>query len=122
MELLETLGIRDQLRWRDTSMGIFTKGRLHEWGTPLALLKFDEIGLISRLRYGLFAFVSVRRDRWDAIETESARSWITRWCGAEVYDRLWHPLFALKFHQYAENISARGSGHGFAGSADRAGQ
>jgi len=106
MELLEALGIRDQLRWRDTSMGIFTKGHLHEWGTPLALLKFNQIGLISRLRYGLFAFVSVRRDRWDAIETESARSWITRWCGAEVYERLWHPLFALKFHRYAENISA----------------
>ena len=106
MELLETLGLRDLLRWRDTSMGIFTNGRLHEWGTPLALLKFGEIGLISRLRYGLFAFVSVRRNRWDAIETESAHSWITKWCGKEVYDRLWHPLFALKFHRYAENISA----------------
>jgi protoporphyrinogen oxidase len=106
MELMETLGIRDQLRWRVTSMGIFTEGRLHDWGTPVALLKFNEISLISRLRYGLFAFLSVRRDRWDAIETESARSWITRWCGTEVYDRLWKPLFALKFYQYADNISA----------------
>jgi protoporphyrinogen oxidase len=87
-------------------MGIFTEGRLHDWGTPVALLKFNEISLISRLRYGLFAFLSVRRDRWDAIETESARSWITRWCGTEVYDRLWKPLFALKFYQYADNISA----------------
>jgi protoporphyrinogen oxidase len=106
MELMDALGIRDQLRWRFTSMGIFTEGRLHDWGTPVALLKFNEISLISRLRYGLFAFLSVRRDRWDAIETESARSWITRWCGTEVYDRLWKPLFALKFYQYADNISA----------------
>jgi protoporphyrinogen oxidase len=106
MELMGALGMRGQIRWKCTSMGILTGGKLHDWGTPVALLKFNEIGLISRLRYGLFAFLSVRRDRWDAIETESARSWITRWCGAEVYDRLWKPLFALKFHRYADNISA----------------
>src|ERR1700729_57486 len=106
MALMSELGIRDQLRWKATSMGIFTRGRLHDWGNPVALLRFSEISLVSRLRYGLFAFLSVRRDRWDAIETESARSWITRWCGTEVYDRLWSPLFALKFYQYAENVSA----------------
>lgn len=106
MELMEELGIRDQLRWRTTSMGIYTNAKLYEWGTPVALLKFKEISFFSRLRYGLFAFISVRRNSWDAIETESARSWITRWCGTEVYDRLWQPLFALKFYQYADDISA----------------
>jgi len=106
MKLLGELGILDKLRWRDTSMGMFTDGKLHDWGNPLALLKFDKISLLSRLRYAFFAFVSVRRERWDAIETESARSWITRWCGSEVYDQLWKPLFELKFFHYAENISA----------------
>lgn len=106
MALLSELGIHDQLRWRVTSMGIFTGGKLRDWGNPIALLRFREISLLSRLRYGLFAFLSVRRERWDSIETESARSWITRWCGTEVYDRLWKPLFALKFYQYADNVSA----------------
>ena len=105
-ELMDELGIGDRMRWKTTTMGIFTGGRLHDWGNPVALLKFNEISLISRLRYGLFAFVSVRRDRWSAIETESASSWITRWCGTEVFDRLWKPLFALKFYQYADNVSA----------------
>ena len=43
MELMSELGIGDQMRWRVTSMGIFTNGRPHDWGTPLALLKFNEI-------------------------------------------------------------------------------
>jgi len=106
MALMNELGIGQLLRWRATSMGLFSGGKLHTWGTPLALMKFGDISLRSRLRYGLFAFVSVRRERWDSIETESARSWIIRWCGKEVYDRLWKPLFELKFYQYAENISA----------------
>lgn len=106
MTLLGELGIVDRLRWRTTSMGIFTGGRLYDWGNPVALLTFPEISLLSRLRYALFAFISVKKDRWDAIETESARSWITRWCGAEVYERLWSPLLELKFFRHAENISA----------------
>ena len=81
MKLLGELGILDKLRWRKTSMGMFTDGKLHDWGNPVALLKFGKISLLSRLRYAVFAFVSVHRERWDAIETESARSWITRWCG-----------------------------------------
>jgi protoporphyrinogen oxidase len=105
MELMGELGVGERMRWRTTSMGIFRGARLHDWGTLVALLKFNEIGIISRLRYGLFAFLSVRRNRWDA-ETESARSWITRRRGTEVYERLWQPLFALKFYEYVENISA----------------
>lgn len=104
--LLDEIGLGDRMRWRKTSMGHFANGRLHEWGNPLALLKFPGVSLLSRLRYGLLAFVSTRRNHWDAIETQSAREWITRWCGTEVYDRLWKPLINLKFHEYSEDISA----------------
>ncbi len=100
-ELMRDLGIADKMRWRTTTMGLFMGRRLHDWGNPVALIRFPEVSLLSRLRYGLFAFVSIRRERWDAIETESARSWIQRWCGNEVYDRLWKPLFEMKFYQYA---------------------
>jgi protoporphyrinogen oxidase len=106
-ELMRELGISDKMHWRKTSMGLFTGGRLRTWGNPVALLTYPDISVWSRLRYALFAFISVRRGRWDAIETESARSWITRWCGEEVYDRLWKPLFELKFYQYAGNVSAQ---------------
>jgi protoporphyrinogen oxidase len=105
-ELLDELGMSDRLRWRPTSMGYFDGRTLHPWGDPISLLRFPNISLISRLRYGLFAFVSTRRERWDAIERESAKSWITRWCGSEVYEKLWKPLFDLKFYAYADNISA----------------
>src|ERR1700710_2853424 len=89
MDLLKDLGIFERLRRRVTSMGMFTGGRLHAWGNPIALLTFPEISLISRLRYALFALVSTRRERWDSIENETSSSWILRWCGQEVFDRLW---------------------------------
>ncbi len=104
--LLKELGLSEKLHWRETSMGLFTGGRLHRWGDPLALLRFPFLSPWQKVRYGLFAFLCVRRDRWDALEGETARSWIVRWCGEDIYRRLWKPLFDLKFHEYAENISA----------------
>ncbi len=105
-DLLKELGLSDALHWRPTSMGVFTHGKLHRWGDPIALLKFPHLSLWQKLRYGLFALVSVRKDKWPEIEPESAKSWITRWCGEPVYKLLWEPLFHFKFYEHAENISA----------------
>ena len=44
--------------------------------------------------------------RLASLENVSAKDWITRWCGRAVYERLWAPLFRLKFFEYADNISA----------------
>lgn len=105
-DLLEELGLGDAMRWRATTMGLFADGQLHDWGNPLALLRYRGISLLSRLRYGLLAFVSTKRKSWDALEHQTARQWITRWAGREVYDRLWKPLFDLKFYELADDISA----------------
>jgi protoporphyrinogen oxidase len=105
-DLMKELGIGDAIQWRATSMGVFTGGKLHRWGDPVGLLKFPHLSLWQKLRYGLFAFVCVRKNSWPEIEREPAKSWITRWCGQGVYDLLWEPLFRYKFYEYADNISS----------------
>ena len=105
-DLLRELGIGDRLKWRPTSMGFYIDGKLHDWGDPLSLLKFPAVSWITKFRYGLLAFVSTKRARWDALEAQTARQWITRWAGREAYEKLWEPLFRLKFFEYADNISA----------------
>ncbi len=105
-DLLDELGIRDRLRWRATSMGFFTGGKLHDWGDPFSLLRFPAVGWVAKFRYGLLAFVSTKRRNWRALEHQTARQWITRWAGEEAYAKLWEPLFRLKFFEHADNISA----------------
>ena len=105
-ELMQELGIADKMRWCVTTMGFFNGGRLHEWGNPLALLRFPNLGLIGKLRYAAFAFVCVKRDSWAAIEPESAKHWIIRWCGRAAYEQFWKVLLQYKFYEYADNISA----------------
>jgi protoporphyrinogen oxidase len=105
--LLAELGIADRMRWRPTSMGYFVGDVLYPWGDPISLLRFPLLSIAAKLRYGVLMFLSTRRDSWDALENLSAREWIERWCGGAVYDQLWRPLFELKFHEYADQISAR---------------
>lgn len=106
-QILRDLGIEDKLTWRQTTMGFYLNGELQDWGNPFALLKLKGVGLITKLRYGLFALVCVRRNEWLALESKSARQWLTEWCGKEGYEKFWRPLFDYKFYEYADDISAR---------------
>ena len=105
-ELLDELGLGDRMRWVATSMGYYFDGRLESWGDPVSLLRFPKLSLVEKLRYGAMMFFAVRRRDAGGLEHVSAKDWITRWCGASAYERLWAPLFRLKFYQYADNISA----------------
>ncbi len=105
-ELMEELGIGDRLRWTSTSMGYFIDNKVHEWGNPVALLRFPALNLIEKLRYGAMMFLSVKRRSPGVLEDTSAKDWILRWCGENVYNRLWKPLFDLKFYELSDNISA----------------
>ena len=105
-DLLAELGLGDKMRWVPTSMGYYIDGKLYRWGDPLSLLRFPKLTLIQKLRYGAMMYWSTRRSDWRSLEHVSAKDWIVGWCGSAVYQRLWAPLFALKFFEYADNISA----------------
>jgi protoporphyrinogen oxidase len=105
-ELMAQLGLADRMRWVPTSMGYFVGGHLHDWGNPIALLKFPGLSPLAKLRYGLMMLSATRRRDPGALEHMSARQWIEGWCGKAVYDRLWRPLFDLKFYEFADDISA----------------
>lgn len=105
-ELLDELGIRDTLKWQPTKMGYYYNGRLHDWGNPVALLRFPELGLLAKLRYGIHMFLSTKRRNWQDLDEVEASAWIKRWIGEQAYDILWRRLFALKFYKYQDNLSA----------------
>lgn len=105
-DLMEELGIGDRMVWRGTSMGYYIDGEHHDWGDPVALLKFPRLDLISKVRYGLQMFLSTKRSDWSKLENLKARDWFVGWAGEKTYDVLWKRLFDLKFFEYADNISA----------------
>lgn len=105
-EMLDELGIKDKLKWQKTRMGYYYEGRLNDWGNPVALLKFQGADLLSKVRYGIHAFFSVKRNDWKPLDRKEATAWIKKWIGEKAYDIWWKNLFDLKFYDYARNLSA----------------
>ena len=106
LQMLEELGIADQLQWTETRMGYWYQQRLQAWGNPLALLRFKGLGMGAKIRYGLHAFMSTQRSNWRTLDKVEASGWIKRWVGAEAWRVLWQPLFDYKFYHFSHNLSA----------------
>ncbi|WP_130619623.1 NAD(P)/FAD-dependent oxidoreductase [Dyella amyloliquefaciens] len=105
-DLLKRLGLSDTLRWTDTKMGFYYNGKLYKWGTPLALLKFDGLDVISKFRYGLHAMYTKGIKDWRPFDKMRATTWIRKWIGEKAYNVLWKSLFELKLFEHTEQISA----------------
>lgn len=105
-EMIDKMGLQDKLKWTATKMGYYYNGVLHEWGNPIALLKFPNLDIISKLRYGIHAFISTKRSDWSGLDKLEATGWIKKWIGEKAYNVLWKSLFDLKFYHHANNLSA----------------
>ncbi len=106
LTVLDELGLSEKMRWVETKMGFWYQNRLQPWGTPNALLRFQGLHLLAKLRYGLHAFFASKRNDWQALDKMQATSWIKRWVGADAYEILWRRLFDYKFYDYAQSLSA----------------
>jgi len=106
LSVLDELGLSDQMHWVATRMGYWHRERVQPWGDPFALLKFRGVGLVAKFRYGLHAFLSVKRNNWKPLDGLEATAWIKRWVGREAYEVLWRRLFDYKFYEYAQSLSA----------------
>jgi protoporphyrinogen oxidase len=105
-DLLAEIGLGDAMRWRPTSMGYFYNGRIYPWGDPISLLTFPHLDLMSKIRYGLMAFLSTKRTDWSKLDTITAEKWLKDWCGPRGWEVLWEKLLALKFFEYSGKVSA----------------
>jgi protoporphyrinogen oxidase len=104
--LYRELGMPDELEWRRSAVSIFTKGRSHPFTSPLDLMRFAPLSLRSRIRMGLGVLWVQRRYRdVTPLEHQTAREWVERVMGREVYATLWGPLLRAKFGDRADEIS-----------------
>jgi protoporphyrinogen oxidase len=103
---LRELGLTNRLRWTETRMGFYYNGTLHDWGHPLALLKFPALSLAEKMRYGLHVAYAKSICDWRRYDGYSSTVWLKRWIGEHAYDVLWRSLFHYKFYEYQDQLSA----------------
>jgi protoporphyrinogen oxidase len=103
--LMEELGIGDRLRWIESKVGWFHDGRIYNLVTPLDLMRFSPVNLFNRFRLGLMYLLLPRVNDYRRFESITARDWILRYMGRQVYERFWGPLLRGKFGAMADQVS-----------------
>ncbi len=99
------LGLGESLSWLPSRMGMWSHGRLWDFGTPASLLRFRPLGPIAKLRFILGTLWLRHASRPDAFEHVTAIDWILAHEGRTVWDTVWGPLFHQKFSTEAANVA-----------------
>src|SRR6476660_5902092 len=92
-EYLREFGLEHRLRWTETRMGFYYKGKLYDWGHPVALLKFPGLSIAQKIRYALHVMRAKSISDWGPYDRISSTDWLKRWLGDEAYDVMWKSLF-----------------------------
>jgi protoporphyrinogen oxidase len=103
---LREFGLTDRLKWVTTTMSFFHRGKLHDWGTPIALLKFPGLSIVDKVRYGAHVMWTKNIEDWRPYDLISSTEWLHKWIGENAYDVLWRPLFRFKFYELQDQLSA----------------
>ncbi len=106
LDLIDELGLSDQVAFRPSKTGMFCRGRIFRLSSPADLLKFSPLGLIDRIRLGRLVLRARAVKDWQELESLTAEEWLIRLCGPEVFRVVWQPLLRGKFGPFASDISA----------------
>jgi len=106
MELIEEIGCGDQVVFRPTRTGMYYANTIFRLSTPLDLQKFSALSFSNRIRLGLLALRARAIRDWKKIEHLTARDWLIRLAGPEVFRVVWEPLLVGKFGPYADKVGA----------------
>jgi len=105
MALAEELGVDHLVEWLPSRMGIWTDGRLWDFGTPLSLLRFRPLRLADKVRFALVTLYLQHRADPSPFENVAAADWIRQHQGERGWQKVWGPLFYQKFAERAEDVA-----------------
>ena len=104
VDLAGELGLAGEIEWLPSKMGFWSRGRLWDFGTPAALLKFSPLGLRGRLELAL-STLRLRGIRdWRTLEGETAEGWFRRNGYSRAFDVVWGPLLSQKYGERASDV------------------
>ncbi len=106
LELIDEVGISDQLVWKPTRMTFVHRGRRFRFNTAWDLLRFAPLSLPQRLRLGLMSFLMRRLGEGKDLDGIRTADWLSGLFGRAVWQRFWEPLFRAKFGDCAADLPA----------------
>ena len=104
--ILNEVGLEDQIKWVETKTGFYMNGKLHSMSNSLEFLKFPALGLIDKFRLALTILYASKIKDWKPLEQIPVTSWLKKWSGNNTYNKIWLPLLRAKLGDSYQRTSA----------------
>ena len=104
--LLDEIGLSEELKWVETKTGFFTDGQLHSMSNTPEFLKFPPLKFIEKLRLGGTIFYASKINNWRRLEKLPVTTWLKRWSGKGTFEKIWLPLLKAKLGDCYKETSA----------------
>jgi protoporphyrinogen oxidase len=106
------LGLIDELGWKDKVLFprpltvMYHKGKFYPFDSILKALLFPGLGFgLDKIRFGFVGLFLRLTNNWKALEKVTADSWMMKWAGRNVYEKMWKPLLIGKFGPYYQDVN-----------------
>jgi protoporphyrinogen oxidase len=103
--LASELGMATEIEWLPSRMGIYSHGRMWDFGTPASLLRFAPLPWADKARFAMTTLRLRRTTHYHKLEQVTARDWVLRHAGLRVYETVWGPLLQQKFAELAHQVA-----------------
>jgi protoporphyrinogen oxidase len=104
--LVEEIGLADDLTWVETKTGFYTNDKLYSMSDTAEFLKFPPLTLIEKLRLGGTIFYASKIKNWKRLEKMEVAKWLRRWSGKGTFEKIWLPLLRAKLGESYKKTSA----------------
>lgn len=105
-QLCEELNIADRLRFRETRMGFYHRGKIFSMNNMAEFLRFPPLSWADRFRLGLTVLYAQFVRDWQRLEGISVEEWLVRLSGRRTFENIWRPMLKAKFDGGFENTPA----------------
>ena len=108
----EMLGLIKELGWEDKVIFprpltvMYHQGKFYPFDSILRALLFPGLGFgLDKIRFGFVGLFLRLTNNWRALEKVTADSWMMKWAGKNVYEKMWKPLLVGKFGPFYQDVN-----------------
>jgi protoporphyrinogen oxidase len=108
----EMLGLIHELGWDDKVIFprpltvMYHNGKFYPFDSILKMALFPGLGWgLDKIRFGFVGLFLRLTNNWKALEKVTADSWMMKWAGRNVYEKMWKPLLIGKFGPFYRDVN-----------------
>ena len=103
--IIEELGLSDKVLFPRPYTVMMHKGKWYPFDSILQALIYPGLGWgVDKLRFGLVGVYLRLTKNWQSLEKVTVDSWMRKWAGDRVYEKMWEPMLIGKFGKHYKDV------------------